>query len=69
MRFRVKNTRSSKRYIFSLRSVLRGYKKDRKSRLYQLSFKTQAYQDMSLGAEELNWGIQRVAGAGSWQNN
>jgi hypothetical protein len=40
--------------LFSVRSVPRGYKKDKEDRLSQLSFETPGCQDMSLGAEELN---------------
>jgi hypothetical protein len=40
--------------LFSVRSVLRGYKNDKEDRLSQLSLETPACQDMSLGAEELN---------------
>jgi hypothetical protein len=41
-----------------LRSVPRGYKNDEEDRLRQLSYGTPARQDMSLGAEEVNWGIE-----------
>jgi hypothetical protein len=47
------NSRNRKA-VFSVRSVPRGYKKDKEDRLRQLNFETPACQDMSLGAEELN---------------
>jgi hypothetical protein len=40
---------NSREAVFSVRSVPRGYKKDKKGRLSQLSFETPACQDMSLG--------------------
>jgi hypothetical protein len=41
--------------VFSvLRSVPRGYKTDKEDCLSQLSCETQVWEDMSLGAEELN---------------
>jgi hypothetical protein len=40
--------------VFSVRSVSRGYKIDKEDRLSQLSFEMPAYQNMCLGAEELN---------------
>jgi hypothetical protein len=40
--------------LFSVRSVSRGYKKNKEDRLSQLSFETQACHVMSPGAEELN---------------
>jgi hypothetical protein len=46
------NSRNNRRYVFSVRSVPSGYKKD-EDRLSQLSFDTSTCQDMSLGAEEL----------------
>jgi hypothetical protein len=42
------------RTVFSVRSVPRGYKKDNENRLSE----TPACQDVSLGAEELKWGIE-----------
>jgi hypothetical protein len=44
--------------VFSAWSVPRGYETDREHRLSGLSFETPACQDMSLGAEELNWGVE-----------
>jgi hypothetical protein len=38
--------------------VPKGYTKDKENRLSQLSFETTASQDMSLGAEEWNWGTE-----------
>jgi hypothetical protein len=46
-------------------SVPRGYEKNKEDRLRQLSFETPACQDMSLGAEELNWRTESVSGDGS----
>jgi hypothetical protein len=51
-------TCNNRRDIFSVRSVPRDYKKDKEDRLSQLSFETPACQDMSLGSQELNWGIK-----------
>jgi hypothetical protein len=49
-----KNTRNNREAVFSvLRSVPRGYKKDKEDGLNQLSSETPACQDMSLRAEEL----------------
>jgi hypothetical protein len=39
-----------------MRSLRRGYGKDKEDTLSQLSFETPACRDMNLGAEELNWG-------------
>jgi hypothetical protein len=46
--------RNNRRAVFSVRSMPRGYKKDKEGCLSQLSFETPTCQDMSLGAEELN---------------
>jgi hypothetical protein len=48
------NSRKKIEDLFSVRSVPRGYKKDKEDRVSQLNFETPACQDMSLGAEELN---------------
>jgi hypothetical protein len=48
------NTHNNRRAVFSVRSVLRGYKEDKEGRLSQLSFETSACQDMRLGEEEFN---------------
>jgi hypothetical protein len=40
--------------------MLRVYKKDKEACLSQLSSEMPACQDMSLGAEELNWGIRII---------
>jgi hypothetical protein len=48
------NSRNNKRAVISVRSVSRGYKKDKADSLSQLSFETPAWWGMSLGMEELN---------------
>jgi hypothetical protein len=45
---------SNNKELFSVRYVLRSYKKDKEDRLSQLSFEKPACKGMSLGAEELN---------------
>jgi hypothetical protein len=50
------NSRNKRLAVFSVLSVTRVCKKDKGDRLSQLTFETQACQDMSLGAEELNCG-------------
>jgi hypothetical protein len=45
---------TSSRAVFSVRSGLRRYEKDKQDRLSQSSFETPVCQDISLGAEELN---------------
>jgi hypothetical protein len=52
------NSRNSRRVVFAVQSAPRDYKKDKQVRLSRLSLKTPACQDMSLGAEELNWGTE-----------
>jgi hypothetical protein len=52
------NTRNNRRAVFSLRSVPRGYKKDKEDRLSQSSFEMPACQDVSLGAEKSRDGIE-----------
>jgi hypothetical protein len=47
-------THNNRGAVFSVRSVPRGYKKNKEDRLSQLSFETPACQDMSWGVEELN---------------
>jgi hypothetical protein len=59
------NSRNKRRAMFSLRSVPRGYKKDKADSLSQLDFETPACQNMSLGAEELNWGTEGFSRDGS----
>jgi hypothetical protein len=54
------NTRNTRRAMFSMRSVPRGYRNDKEERLIQLSFETPGCQNMSLGAEKLNWGIRII---------
>jgi hypothetical protein len=49
-----KTTCNNRRAVFSVRSVPRGYKKDKEGRFSQFNFETPACQDMSLGAEEMN---------------
>jgi hypothetical protein len=46
------NAHNNRGGAFSVRSVPKGYKKDKEDRWSQLSFETPACQDMSLGAEE-----------------
>jgi hypothetical protein len=50
------NSRNNRRAVFSVRSVQRGYEKDKEDCLSQLSFETPACQDISLGTEELTPG-------------
>jgi hypothetical protein len=52
------NTCNNRRAVFSVRSMLWGYKEDKEDRLSQLSFEMLAYQDVSLRAEELRDGIK-----------
>jgi hypothetical protein len=47
------NTRNNRRAVFSVQSMLRGYKKDKEDGLSKLSFETPACQDVGSGAEEL----------------
>jgi hypothetical protein len=44
--------------MLSIRSVSRGYEKDKEDRSSQLSFETPASQDMSLGAEDSRDGTE-----------
>jgi hypothetical protein len=47
-------TRKNTGAMLPMRSVPRGYKKDKEDRLSWFSFEKPACQDMNLGAEELN---------------
>jgi hypothetical protein len=44
--------------VFSVQFVPKGYVKGKENRLNQLSFETPARQNVNLGAEELNRGIE-----------
>jgi hypothetical protein len=48
------NSRNNRKSVFSLRSLLRDYRKAKEDRLRQLSFETPACQDMNLRREELS---------------
>jgi hypothetical protein len=61
------NTRENKRAVFSIRAVPRGYKKDTKGRLSQLSSETPECRDLSLGIELRNSGI-RITECNSVEN-
>jgi hypothetical protein len=52
------NTCNNRRAVFSVKLVLMGYKNDKEDHLSQLSFETPASQNMSLGLQELKFGIE-----------
>jgi hypothetical protein len=52
------NISNNRRAVFSVRSVMGGYKKDTEDHLSLLNFETPACQDVSFGAEHSRYGIE-----------